>query len=143
MRGIWLAVCLVLAPAQAFAGAAETIKVQQPWFRYLLPSVPAGGYMVLVNKSDTPTALTKASSPDCSSLMLHKSMNMGGTAMMVPVDSVPVPAHGQAGLVEGGYHLMCMNPKMKLGQPAVITLTFKDGSSLILSVPVYGATNAP
>jgi copper(I)-binding protein len=143
MRGKWLAAWLVLVPAQALAGSAEDIQVQNPWIRYLLPSVPAGGYMVLLNKSDTQATLTAASSPACSSLMLHQSMNMGGTAMMMAVASVPIPAHGQAELVEGGYHLMCTDPKMKAGDHVPLTLTFGDGSSRIMSVPVYGATGAP
>ena len=143
MRGIWLAVWLGLAPAAAFAAAPGGVTVQQPWVRYLLPSLPAGGYLVLVNNSDLPATLTGASSPGCASLMLHESMNMGGTAMMMPVASVPVPAHGQAELVEGGYHLMCIGPKMKPGDKIAITLDFGDGTSVVVSAPVYGAMGAP
>jgi hypothetical protein len=143
MRGLWLAVFLGLTPVTAFAGQADDVTVQQAWMRYLLPSIPAGGYMVLVNNSDYPATLTGASAPVCSSLMLHQSMNMGGTAMMMPVASVPVPAHGQAELVEGGYHLMCMDPKMKLGETITVTLAFGDGSTRAVSLPVYGAAGAP
>jgi copper(I)-binding protein len=143
MRGLWLAVWLGLVPGAAIAAAQADISVQQPWVRYLLPGIPAGGYLVLVNSGDLPATLTGASSPDCSSLMLHESMNMGGTAMMMPVASVPVPAHGQAELVEGGYHLMCMDPRMKVGSNMPITLEFRDGSSLMVNAPVYGATGAP
>lgn len=143
MRKFGLIAALALLPAQAMAASAGDVSVQQPWFRYLLPSRPAGGYMVLVNKSDIPAALTGASSPDCGALELHQSMNMGGTAMMVPVKRIPIPAHGQAELVEGGYHLMCMDPKMKLGGTAAVTLSFADGSSLIIAAPIYGATDAP
>lgn len=134
---------MALMPAAAFAGQAGDVTVQQAWMRYLLPSIPAGGYMVLVNNSDYPATLTGASATACASLMLHQSMNMGGTAMMMPVASVPVPAHGQAELVEGGYHLMCMAPKMKLGETLAVTLDFGDGSTLAVHMPVYGATGAP
>jgi len=143
MRGFFLAVLLGLLPMQAFAGSATDVTVQQQWVRYLLPNIPAGGYLVLVNNSNMPATLTGASSPACASLMLHESMNMGGTAMMMPVASVPVPAHGQAELVEGGYHLMCMGPKMKPGDKIAITLDFGDGTSVVVSAPVYGAMGAP
>lgn len=136
---VWLAMGL----APACAGTPPDIVVQQPWVRYLLPSIPAGGYFVIVNHGDLPATLTGASSPDCSALMLHESMNMGGTAMMMPVQSMPVPAHGQAELVEGGYHLMCMDPRMKVGSKIAITLEFADGTSLAVNAPVYGATGAP
>ena len=143
MRGLWLAIWLALAPVAAFAGQAGDITVQQAWMRYLLPGIPAGGYMVLVNNSDYPATLTGASAAACSALMLHQSMNMGGTAMMMPVASVPVPAHGQAELVEGGYHLMCMAPMMKPGETIAVTLAFGDGSTLAVHMPVYGAAGAP
>ena len=143
MRGFFLAVLLGLLPMQAFAGSATDVTVQQQWVRYLLPSIPAGGYLVLVNNSNMPATLTGASSPACASLMLHESMNMGGTAMMMPVQNVQVPAHGQAELVQGGYHLMCMSPKMKVGGTVAITLEFADGSTLDVSAPVYGAGGAP
>lgn len=148
MRKLWVAVWLALVPAHAFAGQpvggeARDITVQTPWIRYLLPSVPAGGYLTLHNNSDTPASLTAVSSPACGALMLHQSMNMGGTAMMVPVTSIPIPAHGQAELVEGGYHMMCMKPDMKVGGMVDITLTFADGSTLLVKTPVYGPAGAP
>ena len=142
MRGIFLGMWL-LVPGLAFAGSATDVSVQQPWVRYLLPGLPAGGYLVMVNNSNMPATLTGASSPACSSLMLHESMNMGGTAMMMPAENVSVPAHGQAELVQGGYHMMCMNPKMKVGETIAITLSFGDGTTLAVSAPVYGATGGP
>lgn len=143
MRGIWLAAVLGLAPVPALAGQAKDVTVQQAWMRYLLPGIPAGGYMVLVNNTNYPATLTGARAAPCASLMLHQSMNMGGTAMMMPVASVPVPAHGQAELVEGGYHLMCMQPRMKPGQTIAVTLDFGDGSTLAVNMPVYGPAGPP
>jgi periplasmic copper chaperone A len=58
--------------------------------------------------------------------------------MMVMVKSITIPAHGQVSFAEGGYHLMCMQPKMKLGDKVGMTLTFGDGDNLLLLVPVYG-----
>ncbi len=143
MRAVWMAVWLGLLPLRALAGQAQDVSVQQPRVRYLLPQIPAGGYLTLVNNTDVPVTLTGARAGQCASLMLHQSMNMGGTAMMMPVASVPVPAHGQAELVEGGYHLMCMAPKMKIGDRIAITLAFGDGSTLVVMAPVYGPAGAP
>ncbi len=118
--------------------APASVHAQKAWFRYLLPSVPAGGYMTLTNSGDTTTKLVKASSPACGTLMLHKSENNGGTSMMVMVKSITIPAHGQVSFAEGGYHLMCMQPNMKVGDKVGVTLTFDDGAALLLMVPVYG-----
>ncbi len=137
-----LAVALAL-PVQLLAAAPANITVQKPWIRYLLPNIPAGGYLTLVNTGDIPATLIGATSPACGTLMLHESVNMGGTAMMMAVTGVPVPAHGQAELVEGGYHLMCMQPKMKPGDEVPVTLSFAGGATMLVRVPVYGPAGAP
>ena len=139
---LWLGILAAL-PALAQAGPPTGITVQNPWVRYLLPNLPAGVYLTLTNGSDTPAMLTGARSPACSMLMLHESMDAGGTSMMMGVSSIPVPAHGSVALSEGGYHLMCMDPKMHVGGEIPVTLEFRDGSLLTLTAPVYGASGAP
>ncbi|MGO9816851.1 MAG: copper chaperone PCu(A)C [Acidocella sp.] len=139
---LWLGMLAAL-PALAQAGPPVGITVQTPWVRYLLPNLPAGVYLTLANRSDTPAVLTGARSPACATLMLHESMDAGGTSMMMGVSSIPVPAHGGVALSEGGYHLMCMDPKMHVGGQVPVTLEFQDGSLLTLTAPVYGASGAP
>ncbi len=122
----------------AAAPATQQVTATNPWMRYLLPNVPAGGYLTLHNNGDSPAVLTSASSPACGTLMLHKSEDMSGMSMMVMVPSITVPAHGAVSFSEGGYHLMCMKPDMKLGERIPVTLSFQDGSALLLTMPVYG-----
>ena len=129
---------LFILPVLLGAAPPVGVTAQNPWMRYLLPSVPAGGYLTLRNDSDNPAVLTGASSPACGSLMLHQSETMSGMSRMVMVPSVTVPAHGTVSFAEGGYHLMCMKPTMKLGDKISVTLTFQDGSTLPLTMPVYG-----
>jgi len=117
--------------------------VQKPWIRYLLPSIPAAGYMVLTNSGNSDAVLTQAASPACGMLMLHKSEDDSGMAMMMDVPNVTVPAHGSVTFAPGGFHLMCMQPSMKIGDKIPVTLTFQDGSTLATVMPVYGAQNAP
>jgi len=143
MRLSLAAVLALGLAAPALAAPPTGVSAQAPWFRYLLPNIPAGGYVVLNNTSDTPATLTGASSPACGTLMLHESMVMGGTSMMMAVQSAPVPAHGRLVMAEGGYHLMCMSPTMTVGAKVPVTLTFADGAALSFTAPVYGATGAP
>ncbi len=127
----------LLAPAATLAGSPITVTA--PWFRYLLPQIPAGGYMTLHNGSDQPAKLTAVSSPACGMLMLHKTQGSGGMESMAEVSSVTVPANGSFRFAPGGYHLMCMQPKMKPGETVPVTLDFANGGKLTVSFPVRNA----
>jgi copper(I)-binding protein len=130
----------ILVPGLA---AAQSVTVQKPWMRFLLPSIPAAGYMTLLNSGNAPAILTGASSPACGMLMLHKSEDNSGMAMMMDVPNITIPPHGSQTFAPGGYHLMCMQPNMKIGDTVPVTLSFKDGTSLSAALPVYGAQGAP
>ena len=132
---------VLLAPALARAG--EAVQVQAPWFRFLLASIPAGGYLTLENTGAAPAVLVGASSPGCGMMMLHRTETSGGTDRMVGVKQVTIPAHGTFRFAPGGYHLMCMEPKMHLGQTVPVTLRFADGSRITAPFPVRGADGAP
>jgi copper(I)-binding protein len=143
MRPILSAVCgLAMLPMLVHAATPE-VTVTKPWMRYLLPNIPAAGYMVLQNNGSTDAVVTGAASPGCGTLMLHKSEDASGMAMMMDVPTVTIPGHGRVIFTPGGYHLMCMQPKMKIGDRLAVRLSFQDGSSLTTIMPVYGAQNAP
>ncbi len=123
--------------------ASPALTVSKPWMRYLLPSLPAAGYMTLRNFGNADAVLTGAASPACGMLMLHKSQDDSGMAMMMDMQTISIPANGSVTFAPGGYHLMCMQPKMKIGDRLPVTLHFQDGTSLAAIMPVYGAQNAP
>ena len=133
--------CALLASISALA--APPIEISQPWFRYVVPQVPAGGYMTLRNASANPAVLTGASSPACGMLMIHRSETAGGADRMVPVGSVAVPPGGALSFAPGGYHLMCMQPRMKPGETVNVTLTFQGGQTASAAFPVFGAAGKP
>ncbi len=140
--GLWVifAVCALAGwPLAANAAGTPNVSVSAPWIRYLLPNLPAGGYMVLKNSGDGDAMLIGASSPDCGSMMLHQSKDSSGMSMMMDVSGIRVPAGGSVSLADGGYHLMCMQPKMHVGERVPLMLSFQDKSSILLIVPVYGA----
>jgi copper(I)-binding protein len=124
-------------------GAPARITVEKPWMRYLLPEIPAAGYMTLRNLGDDDVVLTGAASPDCGMLMLHETKEQSGMAMMMQTPGITIPAQGSITLAPGGYHLMCTEPRMKPGEIVPVTLRFSDGSSLQVELPVYGAQGAP
>jgi hypothetical protein len=132
---------LLLLPSLAFA--QQSVTIQKPWMRYLLPNIPAAGYMTLQNTGAAPITITGASSPACGMLMLHKSQDDSGMAMMMDMQTITIPANGSVTFAPGGYHLMCMQPKMKIGDQLPVTLSFQNGSTLSATLPVYGAQNAP
>jgi copper(I)-binding protein len=123
--------------------ARPAVTIAKPWMRFLLPSLPAAGYMVVENDGAGPVQITGASSPDCGMLMLHESSDASGMAMMMDVPHVTVPAHGSVTFAPGGYHLMCMQPKMTVGQNVPVTVTLQDGSRLRTEMPVFGARSQP
>ncbi len=113
--------------------AALGVMVKNPWIREAPPSAMAlGGFMVLQNMTAKEVALVGASSPDFSSVMLHRTIMDGGMSKMVHQKMITVPAKGEVTFQPGGYHLMLMNPKhaVKAGDKIEITLKFRDGSTL-------------
>lgn len=143
--GAIVGIC-ALAGAMSFGAeaqpAASGLLVSGQWFRLIMPSLPAAGYFTLSNVTTSPERLVGAASPACGMLMLHKSVSRNGEESMVPVPSVPIPAHGKVQFAPGGYHLMCMSPRpaMAPGKSVPVTLRLANGETLSASFPVRGAT---
>lgn len=135
-----IAILALIASGCHAVAASPDIAVANPWFRFITPAVPAGGYMTLHNVSPRPEMLTAATSGACGSLMLHRSVSSGGTERMVPVASVSIQPGASVTFAPGGYHLMCMAPRMQVGGTVPVTLHFQDGSTLDASYKVVGAT---
>ncbi len=121
------------------AFAAGAVTVEQPWLRFIIKDRPAAGYMTLRNTGDTPAMLTGASSPGCGMLMLHQSKQENGVEKMLHVPSITIAAHGTFNFAPSGYHLMCMQPQMQVGESVPVTLTFKSGQTVTAQFPVKGA----
>lgn len=117
------------------ASASPAAKVANPWFRYILSSIPAGGYLTVLNTMDHAIRLTGAHSPACGMIMFHESV--GGE--MRPVESVTIPPHGSFEFAPGHYHMMCMHPHMKRGESVPVTLEFAGQPSVTADFIVYGA----
>jgi copper(I)-binding protein len=114
------------------ADAKHAIAVQNAWVRWLPNNLPAAAYVTLTNTGDKPIDLVDISSADYGSAMLHQTVSNGSTQKMVMVDKLTVPAHGQASIAPGGYHVMLEEAKHKIapGDTVHLKLKFSDGEAL-------------
>ncbi len=131
---------LAAAVSVGAAHAAPAVTITDAWFRSLPGSLPAGGYFTLHNPTAKTLSLTGAASPACGMVMLHKSDAMGGMERMEDVTAIDVAPGGTLSFAPGGYHLMCMDPKMKIGGHVPVTLEFAGGTKLTIDFAVRGAT---
>jgi copper(I)-binding protein len=133
-----LATPAISAPAPA-AAPVQKVTISDGWFRALPAGLPAGGYFTIHNGGTKDVSITGARSPACGMLMLHQSVNDGGMSVMAMVMSVPVPAGKSVSFSTGGYHLMCMDGKLKVGTQAPVSLRLSDGSTVTASFAVKDA----
>ena len=136
MKRFSLAALLMMSTA----AHAAPVDIMDAWFRALPGKLPAGGYFTAQNNTQRDVAITGASSDACGMLMIHQSSNKGGMSGMDMVEQVKVPAGGQVRFAPGGYHLMCDNPKMKLGAKVPVLLHLSDGSAVAVGFIVKSAS---
>lgn len=100
-----------------------------------------------INNAGPADALIAVSSPAATESQLHKTVqNDGGSSgTMMRVDSFDVPAGGQLVLTPGGNHIMLLNLKGHLtpGMTVPLTLTFRSGKVMTVSMPVIDAKDRP
>ncbi len=126
--------------AMTAAANAAPFDVSDAWFRSLPGKLPAGGYFTVQNNGRRDVTITGASSDACGMLMMHQSKATGGMSGMDMVESVKVPAGGIVKFAPGGYHLMCEQPKMKIGAKVPVVLHLSDGSAVAVGFVVKSAT---
>ena len=126
--------------AMTAAANAAPFDVTDAWFRSLPGKLPAGGYFTAQNNGRREIAITGASSESCGMLMIHQSSNKGGMSGMDMVESVKVAPGGIVKFAPGGYHLMCEQPKMKIGGKVPVLLHLSDGGTVAVGFAVKGAT---
>jgi len=124
-----LILAALLAAGPAFGG---NVEVTGAWIRLVPGGGPSAGYLTLHNRGSGPVELVGAECAAYSKVMLHRSVEKGGTSRMEHVDGITVPPGGDRELAPGGYHLMLMKPQdpLEVGQEVGVTLRFADGLSM-------------
>ena len=100
--------------------------------RVLPGSLPAAGYFILKNDSDSPATLVAARSPLYEAVMIHRTVERDGQSRMEHVAALEVPAHGELRFSPGGYHLMLLRARRapRSGEAVPIVLEFSSGEKV-------------
>lgn len=135
-----LALMLFAATFTSLTGAAGSdLTVVDAIVRAVPPGTPTSlAFMTIRNSGNTDRKLVKADSPVAKTVELHNHINDNGVMRMRQVKEIDVKAKGQAELKSGSYHVMLIDLKQTLkdGDSVPITLTFDDGSTKKIDVPV-------
>jgi hypothetical protein len=133
------------APKALATRTEDGVRVAQAWIRWLPANLPAGGYLTLVNESARTVTLVAVHSPAYASVALHRTLTSGGTARMVPVAGISVPAHATLDFASLGYHLMLTQARQPVqpGQQLPLRLQFADGGTLDVNAQVKPPTAQP
>lgn len=142
MRALRIGGVLALALIPAACGghhghhahhAANSIEVTQA-----VASAPNGAvdvsvaFLTIDNGTDQADALIGAQSPAARSIELHEMIDADGVMAMRKVDAFATPAHSATILSPKGGHLMVfgLDPKLKPGDHAPLTLRFRSGKTI-------------
>jgi copper(I)-binding protein len=101
--------------------------------------LPGAAYMVIHNNTDAEDALVGASSPVAEFVELHlSSMDAEGKMSMNQVTEIPLPAHADAELKPGSYHIMLIDLVEPLteGVEVELTLEFMTAEPQTVIAPV-------
>ncbi len=101
---------------------------------------PSAAYLN-IHGGPTPTTLVAITTDVAVKAELHQSMRQGSMASMKPLQKVEIPANQVVKFEPGGRHVMFydMNPGIKPGSTITLTLTFVDGTRILLDAGVIGA----
>ncbi|MBF7730744.1 copper chaperone PCu(A)C [Pseudomonas sp. N040] len=125
---------------------AGELYIDHPWSRALPPNAPAGAaYLVIHNKGTNADTLLSASTPMADKAELHTHVMFGEVMKMQRVDSVGVPAGGEARFAPGGNHVMLFGLKQPLvaGEFFPLTLVFEKAGAVEVQVKVEQDAPAP
>lgn len=137
----------------AEVGEEVGVGVVDPWVRAAVvrggdsaagvPAAPvnSAAYLVIRNGGREADALLAVETDIADTAELHSVSIANGVMRMRPVDSVAVPAGGEAVLEPGGLHVMLVGLHRGLadGDSVALTLRLRSGRTLQVTAPVMAA----
>ena len=129
-----------MASAEPMESMAPGLYVQEAWTRESpMMDLAGAAYMIIHNNTDADDALIGASSPQAEVVELHlSSMDDEGMMSMAQVPEIAIPAHEDAVLKPGSYHIMLIGLLEPLteGTDVEISLEFMTAEPQTISAPV-------
>lgn len=105
------------------------------WVRLAPPDANANaGYLRLRNPGAQPLRCDRATSANFGAVELHRSVVEDGQSRMLRSQIIEVPAHGEAELAPGSYHLMLFRPTHELAEGDTVTVTLHCGETAVDAV---------
>lgn len=141
-----LVLAALLLPA-CFANADTSeysvgeLHIIHPWSMELPPNAPTvAAYFIVHNSGKTADRLLSVDSPVAGKAELHEHLHQDGLMKMQQVQSVDIPAGGEAKFEPMGYHVMLLELKDKSkltnGQRFPLTLHFEKSGDVTVDVLV-------
>lgn len=138
-QAVLIAVTLFSAalPAQEFT--LGNVTIAGPWSREMPPNAPNGAaYFRVENRGGEPDRILSARTDIAEAAELHTHDMQDGMMKMRQVESVDVPAGGEALFKPHGLHVMLFGLKQPLvhGERFDLTVVFEKAGELELSVDI-------
>lgn len=133
------ALSLVCSLSFAHDYSTAELKIDHPWSRELPPNAAAGGaYFVVHNHGKTADRLVGVQTPQAAKAEIHTMVQLGDVMKMQQLDSVGIPAGGQAVFAPGGNHIMLFGLQKPLvaGERFPLTLQFEHAGKVEVDVQV-------
>jgi hypothetical protein len=129
-------------PAVVKQSTEPPVQVSNAWMLPARSGQTAAVYLTLAQSGTQIISLTGAASERASAVEIHRSMtDAQGLAGMRPVTAVAIPPSGDVQFASGSLHLMVIGlaDDIRAGDSLPLTLSFGDGSTLRIDVPVLNA----
>ena len=128
-------------PSSSFAGSQD-IVVEDAWARASIgKNRPGAVYMTVLNTGTDPVTLLGLETPLAMMLDIHRTTtNVNGVSSMAPAGEITIAPGETLSLEPGGLHAMLMQLQTPMveGESFSMTLTFDDGGTVSVEVPILG-----
>ena len=128
-------------PISSFAGSQD-IVVEDAWARASIgKNRPGAAYMTVRNTGTDPVTILSLETPLAMMPDIHRTTtDSNGVSSMAPAGEITIAPGEAVSLEPGGLHAMLMRLETPMveGESFSLTLTFDDGGTVTVDVPILG-----